>query len=366
MIFFFKTGSFSHVNENVRAILEREFPEHTLRTIDIASDILRRRPLAAARALAQVARIYPKTILLRRRKPTDFLLRTPAAFHAIKRWAGENVRAGGVAFTFQTQSLFDAGAVEVPHFVYTDQTCLANRRYPVPVSPELLSPRWLAVEQTVYESARAVFTTSTFARRSVIEDYGVDPARVRCVFSGVNVPGGPVPGERAFGSTVLFVGVDWERKGGPDLLRAFARVAVEHPRARLRILGCAPRVKNARIEVLGRVPLPEVARHFREADIFCLPSHHEPSAVALVEAMMHGLPVVSTRVGGTPDRCIEGETGFLVEAGDVEGLAKALCCLISSPERRRAMGEAGARFARSRFSWKTVGEEMAGAIRAAL
>ena len=364
-IWFFKVGSFSHINDHVRAILDREFPQHSVRVIDGASDILRGRPLTTARCLADALRIYPREIFGQRRKPTDFLLRTPTAFRAIRQWARENVRADKVAFTFQTQSLCDASSPSVPHFVYTDQTCLANRRYPVAVNPELLDPRWLAVERTVYESARVTFTTSTFALRSLAEDYGVEESRASCVLSGANVEI-EAPSAKAFGGLILFVGVDWKRKGGPDLVQAFEQVLVAHPSARLRIIGCTPQVHHPRIEVLGRVPLAETSRHFREADIFCLPSYHEPSASVLVEAASHGLPIVSTRVGGTPDRCLHGETGLLVEAGDVPALAAALGTLLSDPARCRTMGEAGRLIARDRFSWEIVGRKIAAKIRETL
>ena len=365
-ILFFKTGAFSHINENVQRELERAFPEHGVRVIDVLSDILRARPWAVARALLDVARIYPREIFLNRRKPLDYLLRTPAAFRVIQRWVEQNVDPAETPWTFQTQSLFDAHREGVAHFVYTDHTCAANLRYGRPVSPELLDPRWLAVERTIYQAADRTFTTSRFAADSLVEDHGMDPSPAVCVYSGTNA--GRVPAAQTGGghSRVLFVGIDWERKGGPDLLRAFDRVLDAHPQARLRILGCAPRVSSPRIEVLGKVPLEEVGRHFAESDVFCLPSYFEPSATVFAEAMHHGLPVVSTFGGGTPDRVLDGETGYLVRAGDVESLAEALLRLLQNPDRARAMGQAGLRLARDRFSWPVVVDRMAAEIRAVL
>jgi glycosyltransferase involved in cell wall biosynthesis len=365
-IAFFKTGSFSHVNENVAAILAREFPEHTLRIIDVVDDVLKHRPVACLRAFADTVRIYPRHIFHQRRKPTDFLLRTPAAFHAIKDWSARNIDPSATAFTIQTQSLFDAGRDGVPHFVYTDQACLANKRYPVSVDPELLDPRWLAVEKTIYESAKVTFTTSTFAGQSLVEDYGLDPARTECVLSGTNVRRTAKPVGKPFRGVVLFVGVDWRRKGGPDLVAAFARIADAHPQARLRIVGCAPPVDHPRIEPLGRLSLEETAAQFMEADIYCMPSYHEPSAVALVEAQLYSLPVITTNVGGSPDRLVDGETGLLITAGDIAGLAAALDRLLGDPARCRTMGDAGVRFASERFSWETVGSHLAARIRSSL
>jgi glycosyltransferase involved in cell wall biosynthesis len=76
--------------------------------------------------------------------------------------------------------------------------------------------------------------------------------------------------------------------------------------------------------------------------------------------------VVSTFGGGTPDRVLDGETGYLVRAGDVESLAEALLRLLQNPDRARAMGQAGLRLARDRFSWPVVVDRMAAEIRAVL
>lgn len=365
-IIFWKVGAFSHVNENVRALLVREFPEHPLRVIDVFDEILKRRPSACLQALADVLRIYPRHIFRQRRKPTDFLLRTPAAFRAIRAWSATHVDPAQTLFTLQTQSLFDAGRPGVPHFIYTDQTCLANRRYPLPVDPELLDPRWLAVEKTAYETARVTFTTSHLAARSLVEDYGLAPERAECVLSGANVAAPSPRANRPFRGVVLFVGIDWRRKGGPDLLAAFARVALAHPEARLRIVGCTPPTAHPRVEALGRLTLAETAREYQEADLFCLPSYHEPSAFALVEAQHHGLPVVTTNVGGSPDRVLEGETGFLVPPGDVDALAAALDRLLGDPARCQAMGQAAARFAQENFTWEATGRRIATRIRRVL
>ena len=365
-ILFFKVGGFSHVNENVLRLLQAEFPEHSVRMFDVLDDVLKRRPAALLRALAQVLTIYPRHIFRQRRKPTDFLLRTPAAFHAIKRAAASLIDPQRTAFTFQTQSLFDASRPHVPHFVYTDQACLANRRYPLPVDPELLDPRWLAVERTVYESARVTFTTSRFAARSLEADYGVAPERTECVLSGANVIPEVRPAGKPFRGVVLFVGIDWRRKGGPDLLAAFGRVAEAHPAAVLRIVGCAPAVTHPRVETFGRLSLAETSRQFADADIFCLPSYHEPSAFALVEAQLHGLPVLASDVGGSPDRMVAGETGLLVPPGDVDALAAALDRLLADPARCRTMGAAAAKFARETFTWEATGRRVATRIRAVL
>lgn len=84
-------------------------------------------------------------------------------------------------------------------------------------------------------------------------------------------------------------------------------------------------------------------------DVFCLPSRYEGFPLAILEAMLGGLPVVATRVGSVAEAVLEGETGLLVAAEDPEALREALRRALD-PETGRRLGEAGRRRALERFS----------------
>ncbi len=77
---------------------------------------------------------------------------------------------------------------------------------------------------------------------------------------------------------------------------------------------------------------------FRAMDVFVLPSHSEAHPLVLLEAMAHALPIVATRVGGILDTLEDGVTGLVVEAGDVEGLERAIAPLVADAGRRRQLG----------------------------
>ncbi len=85
----------------------------------------------------------------------------------------------------------------------------------------------------------------------------------------------------------------------------------------------------------------DVAPYYAFFDALLLPSANEGTPVVAIEALAAARPVVATRVGGVPDVVDEGEDGFLVEVGDVEGLADRLERLARDPELRRRMGAAG-------------------------
>ena len=88
----------------------------------------------------------------------------------------------------------------------------------------------------------------------------------------------------------------------------------------------------------------------RAMDVFVLPSVAEGICNSLLEAMATGLPVVATAVGGNPEVVVDGESGRLFQAGDVEALAGHLCDLRAQPELRRRMGERAIQRVRDEFS----------------
>ena len=94
----------------------------------------------------------------------------------------------------------------------------------------------------------------------------------------------------------------------------------------------------------------DVAPWLAAMDAFVLPSGNEGTPASAIEALAAGKPVVATRVGGVPDVVREGETGFLVDPGDVEALGDRLARLAHDPELRERMGRAGRRQMPSRYA----------------
>jgi len=100
-------------------------------------------------------------------------------------------------------------------------------------------------------------------------------------------------------------------------------------------------------EVAARM---QSARAFVQHSITALSGDSEGTPVAVLEAQASGLPVVSTRHAGIPDVVLEGQTGFLVDEGDVDGMAQAMIRLAQDPNLAQSMGAAGRARVEAEFS----------------
>jgi glycosyltransferase involved in cell wall biosynthesis len=247
-----------------------------------------------------------------------------------------------------------------PFFLYTDHTIASHLEYPSHDSRLFRSKQLLALERTLYQRADRIFVSAKHVEQTLIRRYSCDPARVSTILIGANIEASAASDdlERYAAGHILFVGIEWERKGGPTLLAAFDRIAATFPQATLTIVGCAPPVSQPRARALGLRSRAEVAALLAQSSIFCLPSLIEPSAVASVEAMAFKLPVVATNIGGFPGMVADGETGVLVPPADETALAAALSELLGNPERARVMGLAGYQRACDLFTWDAVGERL--------
>jgi glycosyltransferase involved in cell wall biosynthesis len=204
------------------------------------------------------------------------------------------------------------------------------------------------IHLAVSEAVRASMPVRLRSTTRVIQ-YGVDVDAVRAAAPSREA------GRRALGvgpDEVLIGTVANLRttKGYPDLLVAAAKVLANGSDMRFVALGQGPMEQELR-EQADRLGLgerfrflgyrPDAVDVMAAFDIFCLPSRHEGLPVALMEALVLGIPVVATDVGGTGEIVTDGREAVLVPPGDPERLAAALIALVGDPERRRQMATAG-------------------------
>lgn len=361
---------FSYTNVSVQEQLATQFPDLEIESIDIWRDILAQHRSSYWIAIAQAAMRYGRKLIAHRRALSLIALRTPYLFRRVRELVAERLGAhrGEYQFTFQTQSLFDASTPGIPHFVFTDHTHLANLRYPAFRPEDLFPPPWTLLEQEIYNHARHIFVMSDHVRDSLCEDYGVAGSRVTTIFGGSNIDSSSAPlnNDSYRNRTVVFVGVDWDRKGGPILAQAFAQLHADIPDARLIVIGCRPNLCQPWCEEVGKVSRDEVKQHLLRGSMLCLPTRVEPFGIAVIEAFSQRLPVVVSNVGAMPTLVRHGQTGLIVPPNEVGALASALRDLLTDPDKCRRFGEAGFQDVAERYAWPAVGQKLREGIEKAL
>jgi len=207
--------------------------------------------------------------------------------------------------------------------------------------------------------------------RAVLEELGVDPARIVLIpGSGVDTdamlplsePAGPV--------TVAFVGRLVEAKGIRTLVDAHARLTAGGSDIRLIIAG-VPDAANAgsisareidawrrqhNVSYLGFVE--DIAALWRSAHIAVLPSHREGLPLSLLQAAACGRPLIATDVPGCRDIARHGLNALLVPRDDVDALARAIERLARDPQLRRRFGEASRSLVEREFSANRIGRDL--------
>jgi alpha-maltose-1-phosphate synthase len=306
------------------------------------------------------------------RRAMSYRWNTGVAFDLHSWSVGEQLAsAGPIDAVLQNGALFSPGLPPaLPYVLYVDYTRALAERSP-PVRAAGLAPQpgwgeaWRRRERALYGGAAAIAAFSARAARSVVEDYGVAAAKVQVVGPGANVP----LAQRARsddGETVLFVGREFARKGGPILLDAFSRLRRVRPAARLLVAGPTRAIPTPPgVTHLGAVPVEALPALFARATVFALPTLQEPFGIAYLDAMSCGLPCVATRTEAVPEIVEDGETGLLVPPGDAAALAVALERLLADRDLARRMGERGRARVEERFTWRRAADALAVALAAA-
>ena len=216
----------------------------------------------------------------------------------------------------------------------------------------LLASAAAAVELTVhtmadaYGPARLLLCPSHFLAEKMT-DAGVYPDRLRWIPHFVDTAA--IACADTPGRGIAFAGRLSSEKGVDTLIEAVARMG---PDAHLHVAGDGP--ERARLEALaaergagkitfhGRLSKDALHDLLRSVSVLAMPSRwYENQPMIVLEAFACGIPVVGTRLGGTPELVEPGVDGDLVAAGDVTGLAEALHAFVSDPARAFEMGRKG-------------------------
>lgn len=210
------------------------------------------------------------------------------------------------------------------------------------------------------ENSDAIIAVSQFTATQVEQHLGVEPSRIHIVPHGVHMPAG-APGASSRDNLVLFVGVIQRRKNVARLVKAFERLPAGWRLAlagasqgygaaeELRAVEESPRRQD--IDLLGHLSSEQLSALYARARIFAFPSLDEGFGMPVLEAMAHGLPVITSQTSAMPE--VAGDAALQVDPLNVDELAYALSRLASDQSLREDLIARG-RTRALRFTWESA------------
>lgn len=247
-------------------------------------------------------------------------------------------------------------------------------RTPVIIAAEMGSPSKKSLKKRISDRLLARFTDQIIAlseatKSSAAEEQGVELTKITVIYPGVDVSKFTIKETKREARDALdlphdvpIIGIVARLdpvKGHKYLLDAMLKVCHFIPSTKLMIVGIGPLEESLRrrVKQLGlskqvmfmgmRRDIPQL---LRAMDIFVLPSLREGFGMALLEAMVMGLAVIATNVGGIPEVVDDGKTGILVPPQDSNALSEAILVLLKDEKKRHRMGMLGKERVLSHFT----------------
>jgi glycosyltransferase involved in cell wall biosynthesis len=227
------------------------------------------------------------------------------------------------------------------------------------------------MEQAALENCALAIYTSSWAANSAIKHYKVNPSKVKVVPFGANIPRYPsdqdilrIIRNKTFDKCrLLFIGVDWHRKGGDTAIKVAEQLNKDGVRTEIHLIGSSPAKALPDFVVahgfITKDRMDEIDQLFEQSHFLILPSIADCVPVVFAEANAYGLPCVATNVGGIQSAITNGVNGQTFDLNaDVSQYSKYIADLFSSPEKYREMNLHTYAEFKNNLNWDAAGKNV--------
>lgn len=237
---------------------------------------------------------------------------------------------------------------------------------------KLFNPINIHFEKKIFKRSARILVQSKYTFKTITNYYKIDSSKVRVLPIPVDttryhpLKNDSQPIERY----ILMVGrVDDRRKNTPFLVKAFDIIQREVPDVKLFLIGQTARNSrtkklinqlnlNEKVILFGKVSNEKLIGFYRHAELFVLSSVQEGLGIVYLEAMACGIPVVTTKCGGSEDIIIHGHNGYLVDQNDLKGFANAVIRLLKNRSLRRELGQNAREYIVKHHNYKEFMKEL--------
>ena len=280
-----------------------------------------------------------------------------------------------------SQHLIYARSDSVPRFMISDAPWMAYKEAYQEYEPlPLLAQRYAELEAAAARKLTSVIYPTPWACKEALQRFHIPAERCQRIPLGANrycQSSGDQVALRIHQRKLkplnfLFVGKDWERKGGPLALEIVKAINARGLEATLHIAGCVPELSIDElhlVQVLGYLSpddpeqMQQLEQAYTQADFFLVPSHAECYGLVFAEAQSYGLPCISLNLQGIPGVIDDHKTGLLfAPEASAEHIAEDVAQLAQNPGQYRAMALAARDKYAEELNWDRFGRRMYVAI----
>ncbi len=235
----------------------------------------------------------------------------------------------------------------------------------------IFSKKSIKISNEIEQKAISKSTTQVFPSKwafdSAKQEYKAQ--RPFLVKMGANIDNDPQDKDiiKQYDSAVniLFVGVDWKRKGGDIVLETIDKLDKKGYNVKLTVIGCVPPQKHPKMNVIPflnknkKDDMLKFQELFKKSHLFFMPTRAECFGIVFCEANAYGLPVITTDTGGVSSVVKNGVNGFILplNAGSEEYF-NVISNLISDSTKLKQMAETSREKYLKELNWKQWGKEM--------
>ncbi len=355
-------------------VVTNDFPPRIGGINDYVAQLVRRLPAgdvtvfsSTYKGAAEFDRSFPQEVI---RLPTEMMLPTPGVrreLHALLKERRPDIVLFGAIWPLGHMGPGIRRKLDIPYGGFSHGLELTGARIP-------------GLMRNIGDHASLLTAVSNWARLLLEPAFGWQ-GRMELLPSGVHtdafhpsVSDAAIRERHALGDAPVVCCVSRlvARKGQDMLIRALPRLSESVPDVRLLIVGSGPYDQtlrklaretgvDERVIFTGAVPYSELPAHFRAGDVFAMPCRSrlggldiEALGAVFLQAAAVGRPVVAGDSGGAPEAVRHDETGLVVDPESPRAIADALASLLLNPARATAMGEAGAEWVHTSWTWDAM------------
>ncbi|HMK25153.1 MAG TPA: glycosyltransferase family 4 protein [Chitinophagaceae bacterium] len=276
-----------------------------------------------------------------------------------------------VLFVSASSQLIAYLETDIPVIYMTDATFQQLQGY-YPSFSDLAAyniKQGIELDKKAFQKAAHCMLASEWNKDSAINDYGIDSPKISVVPCGANMDMIPAATELNMDASgqcrLLFLAVEWDRKGGEIVLETFRLLKQKGINPHLHIIGCVPPHDLSGEKNITVIPFldknnkddfQQLHKIFLQTDFLLLPTRAECAGVVFSEASAYGIPSITTNTGGVGSYVQDGINGYTLpfHAG-ADAYAQKTEQLFSDPKALQNLKQSSRKYYEERLNWDLWG-----------